>query len=73
MPAMLTFMTSPGETRSSGTSDPDRITSPALSGTPNAPSVFASHATHVTGDPSAAAPAPVLTISPFFSTTIPHV
>ena len=32
---------------------------------PRRPSVFASHATAFTGEPSAAAPAPVATISPF--------
>ncbi len=39
--------------------------------TPNGASVFASHATACTGSPSAAAPAPVACISPFFDTTIP--
>src|SRR5579859_1306982 len=66
-------ITSPARTGSSGTSDPDKITSPALSGTPNAPMVFASQATEWSGDPSAAAPAPVDSNSPFFSTTMPQV
>ncbi|MQM40473.1 hypothetical protein KBTX_04533 [wastewater metagenome] len=57
----------------SGTSEPERMTSPAFSGMPKAPRVFASQATQFTGEPRAAAPAPVLTTSPFFSTTMPAV
>ena len=34
---------------------------------------MANHATQISGDPSAAAPAPVEMISPFFSTTMPQV
>ena len=40
---------------------------------PSAPSVLASHATAFTGEPSAAAPAPVAMTSPFFSSTMPQV
>ena len=40
---------------------------------PKRPSVLASQATQFTGLPSAAAPAPVLMILPFFSTTMPQV
>ncbi len=56
-----------------GTSDPDRIISSASSFIPNSPSVFASQATQLTGEPNAAAPAPVAITSPFFSCTIPQV
>ena len=54
-------------------SEPDSTTSPAFSGMPSRPSVLASQATALAGAPSAAAPAPVATISPFFSSTMPQV
>src|SRR5690606_19888839 len=65
-PPTVTRMRSPGATGTSGTREPERITSPALSGTPRRPRVFASQTTQLSGEPSAAAPAPVATISPFF-------
>ncbi|MCY1179981.1 hypothetical protein D9M73_204070 [compost metagenome] len=40
---------------------------------PKWPRVLASQATQLTGEPSAAAPAPVLICWPFFSTTMPQV
>src|SRR5208283_3688792 len=50
---------------------PDRIISPSSSAIPNRPSLLASQATEAAGCPMTAAPAPVLTTSPFFSKTIP--
>ena len=51
--------------------EPDRITSPALKGMPSSPSVLASQATALAGEPCTAAPTPVENSSPFFSSTMP--
>src|SRR6202011_193368 len=72
-PPMDTWRESPAATGTKAPSDPERITSPARSGIPNRPSALANQATQVTGEPSAAAPAPVHSRLPFFSNTIPHV
>src|SRR3990167_6270364 len=63
MPPISTRMKSPALTGSRGTSEPERITSPAFSGMPKRPRVLASQATQLTGEPRAAAPAPVLQLA----------
>ncbi len=45
--------------------DPGRITCPASSSTPRAPTVFASQTSEFSGEPSTAPPAPVPASTPF--------
>src|SRR5690554_7360320 len=71
IPPTVHTNSSPSTTGTRLDCEPDRITSPALNGIPNSPSVLASQATALAGEPCTAAPTPVEYNSPFFSNTIP--
>ncbi|MNL70530.1 hypothetical protein D3C87_1955470 [compost metagenome] len=65
---MVSSKRSPARAGSSGTSEPDRMISPALNGMPKAPRVLASQATAVNGLPCTAEPRPSLRGSAFLNT-----
>ena len=56
---------SPGPTGTDAVTEPGRITCPASSSTPRAPTVLASHTSARSGEPSTAPQAPVPASSPF--------
>src|SRR5271170_5530694 len=65
-PANVAVSVSPGPTGTEAVTEPGRITCPASSSTPRAPTVLASQARAFSGEPSTAPLAPVPASSPFW-------
>src|SRR6218665_819707 len=70
-PPTVQYRLPPATTGTRGDCEPERMMSPAFRPMPSRPSVLASQATALTGEPCTEGPHEGLTISPFFSSTLP--